>query len=95
MKTLKIFTVLVLFTVAGCASNFSPAKLECTGVCSGVSSKQAISKCKAQATINSLTYSYYTYIRECMNGEGWEYLACSSEQEAECKLVTKNLINEE
>lgn len=109
---IKILVVFAIIAVAGCASKpkLSPAKLECTGVCS-VGSKQASSKCKAQAvqsrsfsstntwtgetSVHSNAYVHDGVFKACMNGEGWEYLSCFNEQEAGCRPVREHWISDE
>ena len=89
---------------------YAPAKLECTGVCS-VGGKQATSKCKAQSVrinvksftnpasgqtkVRSSAYTPPGVFRDCLNGEGWEYFLCTSEQEEGCNLVKKDWISYE
>lgn len=86
---------------------YAPAKLICTGVCA-VGEEQAESGCRAQAVLpyTYSTSNFYTgsvdvhsstrfhagIYRDCMRGEGWEYLRCPDRQEQGCHEVDDRFI---
>lgn len=86
---------------------YAPAKLICTGVCV-VGEEQAKSRCRAQAVlpytystsdfytggirVHSATRFHANVYRNCMRGEGWEYLQCLDRQEQDCHEVDDRFI---
>jgi len=86
---------------------YAPAKLICTGVCA-VGEAQAESRCRAQAilpytystsnsytggvSVHSSTRFHAGIYKNCMRGEGWEYLRCPDRQEQDCHEVDDRFI---